>query len=192
MTVDLAAFTLDDQDSWFCEPFTLVDRQGKTWNVASNRVWWIAFRGKAKAPRWKGEGEELTLMLRFLHTPPEEPEKVKVETLKEWIDGVAPKKKGVILGAVFTLSFVKRVIETAPKETIKIWSAKKAVGDGRSIGMEAPGWKAVVMGLELGPAGYEVFKGYEVPASKGKPVEDDSGAKRGFAAAMSLGSSDDD
>lgn len=190
MTVDLSDFTLNDGDSWFQEPFSLVDREGLTWNSASNQTWWLALQGKGKFPRWQGEGTELGKMLKFLHTGPEEPKRVVVEHLVEWVNTAAPKKTGALLGVVVTLRHVRKLMEAAPQKTLLIWQARKAVGDARCIGFEAPGWKALLMGHDTTPEGLVAFKRMADPSTKTTPAEEPpepEAGKSGFDFAMSLG-----
>ena len=191
MTADLRDFTLNDEDSWFKEPFSLVDRDGKTWNSASNRTWWLAFQGKGTYPRWQGEGTELGKMLKFLHTGPEQPKRVKVEHLVEWVNTMAPKKTGTILGVVVALRFVRKLMAVAPRKSILIWQARKAVGDARCIGFGAPGWKAILMGHDTSPAGLVAFKRMADPSTSTKPAEGPPEGKSGFDFAMGLGDDDD-
>lgn len=192
--LDLQDFTLNDADSWFSSPFSLVDREGETWNSATNRSWWVAVRGKAKFSRWKGEGTELNTMLKFLHTGPEDPKKVKPAELVAWVDSIAPKKTGAILGVVVNLTYLKKVVEAAPQESILIWQARKAVGDARCLGFECDGWKALLMGHDATPAGLEAFKRLADPKHDSTPpeaAEEPPAGSSGFDFAMSLGDDDD-
>ncbi|KKK97974.1 hypothetical protein LCGC14_2647370, partial [marine sediment metagenome] len=61
--MDLKAFVHKDGELFFAEPFTLVDRESKVWNCVSDRVWFLAIKGKSQYLRWPGHGGDMNRML---------------------------------------------------------------------------------------------------------------------------------
>lgn len=172
--MDLKAFAHKSKKLFFAEPFTLVDRESKVWNCASDRVWFLASKGKGQYLRWPGNGEDMNRMLGFIHLPSDKPHQVKVEDLVAWVDETEVKE-GVVLGVVVTLARLKTVVETAPLKTIEMWKATKMVEDERCLAFQVDGrWRAVLMGHEIKPDKLPAFDLQESEMS-------------GFDLAMSLG-----
>lgn len=172
--MDLVGFAHKDKELFFADPFTLVDRDSHVWNCVSDRVWFLAIRGKGQYLRWPGHGEDMNRMLGFIHLPPDKPHEVKVEDLVAWVDETEGKV-GAVLGVVVALARLKTVVETAPLKTVELWKATKMVDDERCLAFQAGDrWRAVLMGHSTKPDKRPAFDLQESEMS-------------GFDLAMSLG-----
>lgn len=144
--LDLAPFVHQELGSCYDRPFSLVDRESKTWDAATNRAYFVAIRRRAKHPRFKGPGQEMTKMLGWLVGEPKKPHELRVADMLRWI-GPSPKGLGVVLGVIVSLDLLAKVLSSAPLKKVALWQATKLVGDSRCLAFEVKGrWRALLMG----------------------------------------------
>lgn len=146
--LDLRAFTHKEEDSWYNKPFSLVDRYGKVWDAATDRVRFVAVKRRAKYRRFDGPGDELSQMLNWLHGPEDNPHDIQVDDMLRWI---GPSLKGVRLGQILdvtvSINLLASLLKTAPLKTVDMWVATKLVSDPRCLAMGVAGrWRALLMG----------------------------------------------
>lgn len=162
---ELKPFAHNDTKLLWADPFTLVDRDGNVWNSASDRVWFVAFQGKAKHKRWAGHGHELNTMLKFIHLPPDKPHTIDVDAVSVWVDE-CDREDGSLLGVVVTLSRLKKLLASAPDKTVSMWKATKMVADERCLAFGVEGqWRALLMGHSTKPDGLPAYKSAEAEMS---------------------------
>ena len=122
--MDLQPYVMQDKEGlcfdWFRQPFTLVDIKASVWNVATDRVWFVARRGKGEYPRWKGDAEGFNVMISLIQAVPVDPHEVVVEELSEW---VAKGDLGRILDVVVSLDRVKELLKLVRSERVLAWNA---------------------------------------------------------------------
>ena len=123
----------------FSQPFTMVDRKGSVWTVATDKIWFVAAQGQGTAPRFKGDSQALFAMLNILHYDPR--------------DGVAlPTKVGVdnhvcsVLGVTVSTKRFEDLLAEAPSDSRLCLSSGIFPGIP-GIGIFADGWRALLMGF---------------------------------------------
>lgn len=143
---DLSPFVHSKKDSWYAQPFSLVDRDNQFWDAACDRAMFVAVRRKPKYRRFVGPGEEMFQMLKWLHGEVEEPHDIVVSDLQRWI-GPAPNGVGLVLGVPVDLVRLSRLLLTAPLKRVVLWQATDLVGDPRCIALEVRDrWRTLLMG----------------------------------------------
>lgn len=126
------------EDPMFSQPFTVVDRKGAVWTVATDKVWLVASRGNGTAPRFKGESEALFTVLKVLHYVP--------------TDGVIlptqfpDSNVCSVLGVTVSTKRLQDLVMEAPAEA-KLWSASGLFPTIPGIGISCDGWMAMLMGF---------------------------------------------
>lgn len=122
----------------FSQPFTVVDRKGSVWTVATDKVWLVAVRGNGTAPRFRGESEALFTVLKVIHYTPQ-----SVLTLPtQFPDSNVCN----VLGVTVSTKRLQDLVTEAPTEA-KIWSASGLFPTIPGIGISCEGWKAMLMGF---------------------------------------------
>lgn len=126
-------------DPVFTHPFTLVDRQGSVWTIATDKIWLVASKGPGTAPRFSGGAESLPCLLNILHYEPKDtvqlPTKVTVE------DNVCS-----VLGVTVVTKRFQDLLSEAPAES-RLWKVEGLFPGLPGIGISTASWRAVLMGF---------------------------------------------
>jgi hypothetical protein len=155
--VDLSSFVHQGKDPWYSQPFSLVPYSGQVWDVATDRAMLIGIRRRAKYPRFKGPGAELSQMLSWLRGVAETPHEIEVADLLRWI-GPSPNGCGVILGVSVDLVRLAKLLGVSPLKKVHMWGASKLVGDPRCLAFEVKDrWRALLMGHDAVDEGLPVL-----------------------------------
>ncbi len=132
------------EDPVLSQPFTVVDPDGSVWTIATDRVWLIAAKGRGSSPRFRGDIEGLSAILKILRlTPPSnaiEFDKTDVLNRLE-TDGL-----GRVLGVVVSRKRLQNILAVIPKDTIVAWDA--SFNGLPALGFTCDGWRAILMGFE--------------------------------------------
>ncbi len=147
MMADLALFTHSKVEV-FKRPFSLVDRENKVWDVATDQAVFVAVRRRAQFPRFKGDGWELVQMLTWIQGPVEDPHSIRPSDLLQWV-GPSPGGCGVILGVSVDLVRLSKLLVSAPAKKVTLWRPEDLVKDPRCLAFEVGGkWRALLMGQD--------------------------------------------
>ncbi len=130
------------EDPVFTHPFTMMDRKGAVWTIATDKIWFVAVRGEGTAPRFKGDSTGFFALLNILHYDPKvsvpmpSPSKVNGE---EHVCSV--------LGITVVAKRFQDLLTEAPAES-KLWVVDELFPKLPGIGISSEGWKAILMGFE--------------------------------------------
>lgn len=108
------------------QPFTLVDNQKAVWNIACDRVWVVAVRGKTCFPRFQGGAGDYNVILSLVQSIPVEPRWITEGKLKEWVQASTAKaeiKLGQIFGFYVDLVRVAKLLDTCQTGGFKVWDS---------------------------------------------------------------------
>ncbi len=131
------------EDPVLSKPFTVVDPQGATWAIASDKIWFVAARNKNTCPRFRGESSGLSVILALLRAEPVDPVLFDREEVLSRID---PDGLGQILGITVSLKRLADLL-TFPVKHLKAWNATPILGLP-SLGFDGEGWRAYLMGFD--------------------------------------------
>jgi hypothetical protein len=127
------------------EPFTVVDPAGSVWAVATDRIWFVAARGKNTCPRFKGEATALFTVLKLLGMKASEPQVFNRRLALARID---PEEYiGMVLGVPVSLRRLRDLLESLPAETLEGWNASDDLGVP-GVGVACDGWRAYLIGFD--------------------------------------------
>jgi hypothetical protein len=121
-------------------PFTVVDPQGEPWAIATDEVWLFAIKGLNKGPRFRGQAEALSTLLRLLRLPTSNSVQFEKHTVKEGLEYL-----GIILDVVVDLKRFGTLVNELPERPITIWNATEALG-APSLMLTCSDCLAVLMG----------------------------------------------
>lgn len=124
------------------KPFTVVDSKGSVWTIASDRVWFVAVKGKNHGPRFQGVGSSLGAILHLLRLEPEEPVAIDRDDVLQRLD---PDGLGSVLGVVVSRKRLHDLL-TFPMRSVRAWDASRALG-APSLGFVGEGVVAYLMGF---------------------------------------------
>lgn len=130
------------QDEWFKTPFTVVDIKGSVWNVATDRAWIVAAKGKGKYPRWPGNMAQLNVMLGLIQSLPVEPRVVGASVLKQW---ASSGDIGKVMGATIDLEKLGKLMSLFP-EDLQVWDASSVMRKDPCLGMGTQDLRVFLMG----------------------------------------------
>ncbi len=130
------------KDPVFNQPFTVIDPQGDAWGIASDKIWFIAQKGK-QLPRFKGTFGVVSTVLMLLKARPEVYTEVssacKVPSAEE-----APIVS--ILGVPVSQDRLKTLILAFPCK-VRMWDSTELLGVP-SLGFYSAEWRAFLMGYD--------------------------------------------
>lgn len=126
----------------FSQPFTVVDPKGVVWSVSTDRIWFVAAKGKNSAPRFRGDMASLGVILNLLKLEPKDPVVFDREEVLQRLD---PEGLGAILGVVVSLKKLHDLL-SLPEPKLQAWDATEAVG-APSVGFSSERWRAYLMGF---------------------------------------------
>jgi len=129
------------EDRVFSQPFTVIDPQGSAWGIASDKIWFVASRGKHFA-RFKGTMDSLSSVLKLLKAEPSE----FIEALSSGKSVVEGSPIVSILGVPVSQDRLNTLIEAFPCR-IQVWNSSAYLGVP-SLGFYSKEWRAFLMGYE--------------------------------------------
>lgn len=168
-------------DEWFKNPFTVVDTKGSVWNVATDRIWIVAVRGKGQYPRWPGNMAQLNVILSLIQSLPVEPRVVEASVLKQW---ASSGNIGKIMGTILDLGKLSKIMNLFPEGSLQIWDANSVMRKDPCLGMGLHDVRAFLMG-QIHVSTSNVFDTMKLT----RPVEEKSESRpewAGFDLVMSL------
>lgn len=145
--MDLRDFS-GSSDYWAQIPFTVVDKHGSVWNVATDKAWLVGVKTKARFNRCTGPSKAVFRILDILQAPtPDAAHEVKVTALLEWV-GLNPTY-GEILGASLDLTRLRTLLQAIPWKEVRLWNGAHLFSSGDPcLVLEAKGvWRALLMGV---------------------------------------------
>lgn len=125
------------------KPFTVVDPQGSVWAVASDKIWFVAAKGKNTCPRFKGESSSMMVILSLLQAEPTDAVSFDREDVLRRVD---QDGLGQILGVTVSLKRLYDLL-TFPAKHLRAWNATSVLGLS-SLGFDGEGWRAYLMGFD--------------------------------------------
>lgn len=141
-TIDLHPYT--GTETWLANPFTAADLKGRVWNIATDRVWLIAARGKGKYPRWPGDTAQLNVVLGFVQSVQVKPRTVETSVLRTW---AALGGAGKVLKVVVDLNRLHKLLSLVSAPHVRIWDARSVTRQDPCLGIEvAPDFRMFLMG----------------------------------------------
>jgi hypothetical protein len=193
MTIDLQPYTLvkatEPVDKCFLRPFTIVDKTAAVWNVATNRNWLVAVRGKGQYSRWKGNAVSFNTMLGLIQAEPTDPYEVESDPLTQWLKD----KEGLarVLGVVVSIDKLRLILNVGITEKMLLWNISKVTENQPCIALAEKGVRLVLMGhdeskIEKGTSIEPIESSLLVKAS-GPLKPGNEMEQGGFDLAMALG-----
>lgn len=183
---DLSPFTHQDEE-WFKQPFTVVDVKGSVWNVATDRVWLVAAKGKSKYPRWPGNAAQLNVVLGLIQSVPVEPRVVTTEVLQGWVGSDPENKLGKIMGAVTHLGRLGDLLGLLPAGDVHMWDASSVMRQDPCLGIESKDLRIFLMGYKKDTEPDRVFDAMTLTRPlEDKPKDPPPEEWEGFDLVMSL------
>lgn len=147
MKIDLRPYT--GSDKWFSQPFTVVDTKSQVWNVATDRVWLVAQRGRSRYPRWLGDMAQLSIILGLIQSPPLNPRIANLFDLKEWADNV--EGSGRILGVTVDLGKLSELLRLPTHHEVQVWDASSITRQEPCLVLDiSEDFRAILMGQTPG------------------------------------------
>lgn len=137
-------------EEWIAKPFTVVDLKGSVWNVATDRAWLVAVRGRGHYPRWSGDMAQLNVILGLIQAVQVEPRIVGTEVLKSWALGGGV---GKIMGVTVDREKLAKVVSLVPTSFpyIRIWNASSVMRQDPCLAIHTSlGMKMYLMGRASG------------------------------------------
>ena len=148
MGIDLQPYTLvkpkEPGDEHFLRPFTIVDSTAAVWNVATNRNWLVAVRGKGNYPRWSGDAESFNMMLSLIQAEPIEPYEVEADKLSAWLKD--REELGRVLDVVISLSKLRSILNVGVAEKMLLWNVTKVAQNQPCIALAEDRVRLILMG----------------------------------------------
>lgn len=129
----------------FKNPFTVVDRHGSVWSVATDRIWLVAAKDKNLSPRYKGDTGSLMVILKLLGLTP-----VNGHTVdRERTLAVLPDESSIrsVLGVPVNVRRLRDLFESLPEPSVTCWNASEALAVP-ALGVTCAGWQAILVGFD--------------------------------------------
>lgn len=130
------------EDPVFTHPFTMVDRKGAIWTIATDKIWFVAVRDNGMAPRFKGDSTGFFALLNILHYEPKT--SVPLPSPNK-VDGESHVCS--ILGVTVVAKRLQDLLMEAPADA-KLWTVDELFPMLPGIGISSDGWTAIIMGFE--------------------------------------------
>lgn len=124
----------------FNQPFTVIDPQGTAWGIASDKIWFVACKGK-QFPRFKGSITALTSVLKLLKAEPAEYVEVTPAGRSERESPIV-----MILGVPVSQDRINCLVQACPCN-VRMWNSTQYLGVP-SLGFYSKEWRAYLMGYE--------------------------------------------
>lgn len=132
------------EDPVLSKPFTLVDPQGVPWALATDRIWFVAVRNKNTAPRFKGTGQALAILLKLIQCEPDSPTEV---TSSEVVGRLTEDGLANVLGIVVAKKRLRDLLLACTEPKVKVWDATHVLGLP-GLGITVKDWRAYLMGFD--------------------------------------------
>lgn len=126
------------------KPFTVVDPQGISWALATDRIWFVAVKGQNTAPRFKGASQALFVLLKLLQCEPSDSTEVNT---RETAGRLTEEGLTSVLGIVVAKKRLRDLLLACTEGTVKVWDATHVLGLP-GLGLTVAGWRAYLMGFE--------------------------------------------
>ena len=133
------------EDPVLSKPFTLVDPKGSPWALATDRIWFVAVKDRNTAPRFKGSGQSLAVLLKLIQSEPHGPTEVEAEEMARRLGGDSGLVR--VLGIVVARHRLRDLMLSCPQPRVKVWDATRVLGLP-GLGVTVDGWRAFLMGFE--------------------------------------------
>jgi hypothetical protein len=167
---------------WFKTPFTVVDIKGTVWNVATDRAWIVAAKGKGHYPRWSGNMAQLNVILGLIQSLPVDPRIVEVSVLKQW---ASSDHTGKIMGASVDLKRLAKLLDLL-RGSLQIWDASSVMRQDPCLGMCQEVLRIFLMGQAQEDTPSHVFDTMKFTKPLEKPIKPAPDGWAAFDLAMSL------
>jgi hypothetical protein len=132
------------EDPVLSKPFTLVDPQGNPWVLATDRVWFVAVKNKNTAPRFKGGGQALAVLLKLIQCEPDSPTEVDPS---EVVGRLGDDGLTNILGVVVARKRLRDLFLSCTEKRVQVWDATHVLGLP-GLGITMSDWRAYLMGFD--------------------------------------------
>ena len=131
--------------TWHERPFRLIDAEGRPWAVVTNLAYFLGVQSPSNLPDCGAEEAIQVELRRMLSLTPEDPEIVSVAKLTDWL---RIKDYAEVAGVRVDVERLSRLLMKAKTDDLRLWNASRSFDGVPCLGLEAPRWKAFLMGVE--------------------------------------------
>lgn len=127
-------------------PFTVVDKYGSTWNIATDRSWLMAVKARSRYPRCEASSDRLVRLLDLVQIPSNKAYTLSLPDVQSWI-GSDPTQDGAILEVPVDLLRLRKLLNALPWKQVKVSNGSNLLGNPGLIFEAKEIWRGVLMGV---------------------------------------------
>lgn len=146
-------------DPHFQRPFSIAV-SGSPWSAASDRRWFVAFKGPTTLPRLTDVTRISTAQAYMAEVPPADAAKVNVTVLRRWAGEVPPdgapydeddQNPGILLDIVLDRRRLAKLLTAAPEGDVSVWVLRLGEQAVPVLGLATPRWRGLLAALDSPP-----------------------------------------